>query len=158
MDQIAPFVASLDSAIEDMSRLESVMLEETRTIESRDVDGLQRAVAEKQRLVTRLEAETARQKDWIEGARLSFTPEGIEAFIQAFDQEDRLGSRWSMLREHIRRCDQLNSDNARLIERDRRRIAATLRLLRGEDSSATTYDPQGRTAAGGQRGRTISQA
>lgn len=158
MDPIDPFVVSLDSSIEGMRQLEAAMLAETQALESQDIEGLQQAVSEKQRLVTRLETETARQRQWIEEARFSFTPEGIQAFIQTFDQADRLGSRWSTLREDIQRCDRINRDNGRLIERDQRRIAATLRLLRGEDHSATTYDPQGRTAAGGQRGRTISQA
>jgi flagellar biosynthesis protein FlgN len=155
---LAAFVASLDRAIEDMRQLAEFMLEELRAITSRDLDGLQRSVSEKQRLLARLEAETARQRDWIEAAGFSFTPDGVERFIQTQDQDEQLGTRWSALLDHTRRCDQLNSDNARSIERDQRRIAMTLRLLKGEDASTTTYDPRGRTAASGQRGRTISQA
>jgi flagellar biosynthesis protein FlgN len=151
-------VASLDRAIADMRQLTGRMLDELRAIESRDLDELQRVVTEKQSLVNRLEAETAQQRHWVETAGFGFTPEGIEQFIQRVDQHDQLGTRWSSLLDHTRRCDQLNSDNARLIERDQRRIAMTLRLLKGEDASTTTYDPRGRTASSGQRGRTISQA
>ncbi len=151
-------VASLDLAIEDMHRLAERLLEELGAIESRDPDGLLRLVVDKQTLLTRLETETARQRDWIEAAGFGFTPEGVERFIRTHDRDDRLATRWSALLDQTRRCDQLNSDNARSIERDQRRIAMTLRLLKGEDASTTTYDPRGRTAAGGQRGRTISQA
>lgn len=151
-------VASLDRAIADMQQLAESLLDELRAIESRDLDGLQRVVDDKQRLIAHLEAETAQQKHWVESAGFSFTPKGIEQFIQGFDRNDRLGSRWSTLLDHTRRCDRLNRDNARSIERDRRRVAMTLRLLNGEDAGAATYDPRGRTATGGRRGRTISQA
>lgn len=151
-------VASLDRAIVDMHQLAELMFDELRALESRDLDGLQQVVTEKQRLVARLEAETAQQRHWIEAAGFSFTPVGIEQFIQGFDQNDQLSTRWSTLLDHTRRCDQLNRDNARSIERDWRRVTVTLRLLKGEDASTTTYDTRGRTASSGQRGRSLSQA
>ena len=158
MDDIRPFILSLDTAIQDIQGLESVMLEETRALESRDADQLAKVVAQKQDLVTRLEAQTARQRAWVESSQQAFTSEGVARFMQDFDQGDQLAKRWAILRDGIARCDRLNQGNARLIERDRQRVANLLRILRGEDSSATTYDPKGRTEAGGQRGRTITQA
>lgn len=157
-NDLGALVASLDRSIEDMRQLAELMLEELRAIESRNPDGLQQVVDAKRGLLASLENETAQQKRWIEAAGFGFTPDGIERFIQAHDQADQLGARWSTLLDHTRRCDRLNGDNARLIERDQRRVAMTLRLLKGEDASATTYDPRGRTASSGQRGRTISQA
>ena len=157
-DPAAAFIGSLDDAIRDMIRLEAVMLEETQAIASQDIDALQGAIDEQRALMAGLETETARQRGWIEDAGFAFTPEGIERFIQAIDQGNRVADRWSTLLGHMRRCDQANQDNARLIDRDRRRIATTLSILRGEDASTTTYDPKGRTASGGPRGRTISQA
>lgn len=156
-NDLGAFVASLDRSIEDMRRLAELMLDELRAIESRDPDGLQQIVDAKRGLLARLENETAQQKGWIEAAGFGFTPDGLERFIQAHDRADQLGTRWSTLLDHTRRCDRLNSDNARLIERDQRRVAMTLRLLKGEDTGAT-YDPRGRAASSGQRGRTISQA
>lgn len=158
VSDLGDLVASLDRAIEDMRQLAALLLDELRAIESRDPDGLLRLAGDKQTLLTRLETETARQRDWIEAAGFGFTPDGVERFIQTHDRDDRLGTRWSALLDQTRCCQRLNSDNARSIDRDQRRIAMTLRLLKGEDASTTTYDPRGRTAAGGQRGRTISQA
>lgn len=152
------FTASLDRAVADMQQLAELLLEELRAIESRNPDGLQRAVHDKQSLVSRLEAETAQQRRWVEAVGFSFTPDGIEQFLNTHDPDARLGTRWSTLLEHTRRCSQLNSGNARALERDQRRLAMTLRLLRGEDAGVTTYDPRGRAASAGQRGRTISQA
>ena len=157
-NDLGALAASLDRSIEDMRQLAELMLEELRAIESRDPDGLQQVVDAKRDLLARLENETAQQKRRVEAAGFDFTPAGIERFVQAHDQADQLGARWSTLLDHTRRCDRLNGDNARLIERDQRRVAMTLRLLKGEDASATTYDPRGRTASSGQRGRTISQA
>lgn len=153
-----PFMASLDRADADMRRLAELMLEELRAIESRDPEALQRVVHDKRQLVARLEAETEQQRHWVETAGFSFTPEGVKRFIRTHDQAEPLGTRWSTLLDHTRRCNQLNSDNARSIERDQRRIAMTLRLLQGEEAGATTYDPRGRTTTGGHRGRTLSQA
>ena len=158
MDQNDQLVASLDVSIGLIQRLEEVMLEETRAIASHAPEQLQGVVAEKLDLVQRLEAETRRQKGWIEEAGFSFTPEGIEGLIAALDRDDRLRDRWSDLRAHSGRCDRLNEDNARLIERDRKRIAMSLRILRGEDGNAATYDPRGRPESDRQQSRTISQA
>ncbi|MGQ9660369.1 MAG: flagella synthesis protein FlgN [Thermochromatium sp.] len=151
-------VASLDRAIADMRQLAELLQEELRAIESRDPEGLLRLVGDKQDLLTRLDRETARQREWIEAAGFGFTPDGVERFIHTHDRDDRLATRWSALLDQTRRCHRLNNDNARSIERDQRRIAMMLRLLRGEDGGTTTYDPRGRTDTGGQRGRTISQA
>lgn len=157
-DDPKDFAVSLDRALECMRRLEELMLEELQAIESRDPDHLQRVVDSKREILVRLENETVQQKYWVEAAGFGFTPAGIEQFLQKHDQVGQLGARWSTLLEHTRRCNRLNAENARLIERDQRRVAMMLHLLKGEDASTTTYDPRGRTATGGRRGRTLSQA
>lgn len=158
MDRIRQFIGSLDSSLELIHRLETVMLEEMRAIESHEPDRLQEIVTEKLALVNQLETETAQQKLWIELQDHAFTPEGIADFIAAFDQNDQLAERWSQIRESVRRCNQLNKANARLIERDRKRIALSLRIIRGEDGAGATYNLQGRPEADHQHRRTISQA
>ena len=158
MDRLELFSHSLDQSILLTQELESVMLEETRAVETHDLDTLQRVIADKQRLVAQLEEETGRQRGWVEAGRHSFTPPGMERFFTEFDDDDRLRSRWSVLHQAISRCDGMNQHNARLIERDRRRVNASLRILSGDDGSSATYDPRGRTSSGGSRGRTISRA
>lgn len=153
---LATLAASLDRSITDMAQLEALMLDELRLLEAREVEQLQRILNDKQRLTTRLAAETQHQQRWIEAAGFSFTPDGVEAFIQSYADAEAFAPRWAQLLDLTRRCSQLNGQNARTVERDWRRVTSTLRLLQGEDAS-TTYDPRGRTARG-QRGRTISQA
>ncbi|MBK1723679.1 flagella synthesis protein FlgN [Thiocystis violacea] len=158
MDRMHQLNASLDRSIGLIRRLEAVMLEEMRAIESHAPEALGEIVATKLALVNALEAETTQQKIWVELEGCSFTPDGIEALIAAFDQNATLRERWSELRECIGRCDRLNKSNARLIERDRKRIAMSLRILKGEDGQASTYDPRGRPETGHQKSRNISQA
>lgn len=158
MDRMNQFAQSLETSIRLANRLEETMLEETRAVETRDPDQLQRLVDEKQGLVTQLEAETQRQKRWVELEQYPFTPAGVLKFFSASGDGLDLSGRWTLLRDVIRRCDQLNRANGRLIERDRKRVALSLRLLTGEDETAATYDPHGRTRGAGPRSRMTSQA
>ncbi|NEX21079.1 flagellar protein FlgN [Thiorhodococcus mannitoliphagus] len=158
MDRLEQFADSLRRSVELIHQLEGVMLEEMRAIESRAPEQLQQIVVEKLELVDRLEHETAQQKGWVELEHHSFTPEGIDAFITAVDPKDQLRKPWGELRAGIGRCDGLNKKNARLIERDQKRIALSLRILKGEDGASSTYDPKGRAQTSRIQGRTISQA
>ena len=96
----------------------------------------------------------------MELADVTFTPAGMAKFFSRFDQDGRLRDRWSSLRESIARCDRLNQANARLIERDRKRINLTLRILNGDDGFSATYNLRGAPESGGSRSRSrsISQA
>lgn len=158
MDLVQRMAESLGISVEMLHRLEETMLEEMRSIQLREPDRLQEIVSEKQNLVERLEAQTAQQKAWMEQEGCSFTPDGIQALVDKIDEGAQLKGLWLELRQLIGRCDRLNDKNARLIERDRKRIALSLRILRGEDEAASTYGPQGRTATSRHPGRTISQA
>lgn len=152
------FATSLEQSLQLAARLESVMLEETGAIEGRQLEALERAVYSQQDLVARLEAETTRQRHWVEEAGHAFSPAGLSAFFDQIDEQGRLLQIWSRLRESIGRCDAMNKVNARLIERDRRRVTLSLRILTGDDGSSATYDTHGRTSSGGAPGRTISRA
>jgi flagellar biosynthesis protein FlgN len=157
-DRLNQFAESLDNSLRLIKALEAIMLAETGAIQSRDPDELQRIVADKAELVVQLEAETNRQKQWLELAQQPFTPIGMAQFFAAVDEENQLLDRWSALRDVIARCDRLNESNASLIERDRKRVAMTLRLLKGDDGTPTTYDPRGRSEPMSPRSRTISRA
>ncbi|NEV60521.1 flagella synthesis protein FlgN [Thiorhodococcus minor] len=158
MGRLEQFADSLSRSVTLIHQLEESMLEELRAIESRAPDQLQTIVAEKLALVDQLEQETARQKQWVELEGRSFTPEGIDAFIAALDPSEALRGPWTKLRAGIERCDKLNKKNARLVEREQKRVAMSLRILKGEDNASSTYDLKGRPQTGRIQGRTISQA
>lgn len=158
MGRLEQFADSLSRSVTLIHQLEEIMLEEMRAIESRAPDELQKIVAEKLALVEQLEQETSRQKELVELEGCGFTPEGVDAFITAIDPGEILREPWSTLRAGIERCDKLNKSNARLVERDQKRVALSLRILKGEDGASSTYDPKGRPQTGRIQGRTISQA
>lgn len=157
-NHMSQFIQSLECSVQLSLQLERTLLDETRAIEMRDPDDLLRVVTDKQSLVVQLEAETGKQKQWVELAGHTFTPVGMAKFFASFDQDGRSLGRWSSLRESIARCDRLNQANARLIERDRQRINLTLRILNGDDGFSTTYNLRGSREPGGLRSRSISQA
>ena len=154
----AQFAQSLKLSIQLMGDLEAAMLEETRAIETRDTDSLLRILASKKDLVAQLEEETLRQRHWVALARHPFTPAGMTKFFAGVGDEGQLLGLWSILRESSTRCDRMNRSNARLIERDRKRIATSLRILSGDDGASATYNPRGRTESASPRSRTFSQA
>lgn len=157
-DRMSQFTQSLELSLQLSHQLERTLLDETRAIEMRNPDDLLRVVTDKQNLVVQLETETGRQKQWVELAGHPFTPVGMAKFFARFDQDGRSLDRWSSLRESISRCDRLNQANARLIERDRKRINLTLRILNGDDGFSATYNLRGNPESGGLRSRSISQA
>lgn len=159
MTDEAQFRRSLEESIRLGQRLEDILLEETRAIESREPERLQAAVQRKQDLLRALEAETRRQQEWIEGHDAAFTPEGVARLFARLEGGEHLNDRWQALRATIERCNQLNQGNARLIERNQRRVQVSMQILRGEDTGpATTYDPYGRTRQRRVSGQTITRA
>ncbi|MBV5308613.1 flagella synthesis protein FlgN [Chromatium okenii] len=157
-DAAAQFAQSLLCSLQLLAQLEAVMLDEARVIATHNPDALQRVVTNKSALVMALEAETVKQKQWVESAQLPFSNAGVAQFFTQFENAQSLNEQWGQLREIGMRCDQLNRANARLIEHDRKRIATLLRILKGDDAASTTYTPQGRTASAGSRSRTLIHA
>lgn len=158
MDHISLFAESLERSILSSQRLQEVMLDETRAIQTRDTDFLLRVVTDKQRLVAELEAQTDLQRRCVEATGHAFTPAGVAEFFAELGGEGQLPERWSSLRESVSCCERMNRTNAALIERDRKRVDTGLRILNGDDGVSSTYDPHGRTSRGRMTGRTISQA
>ncbi|WP_018871228.1 flagella synthesis protein FlgN [Thioalkalivibrio sp. ALgr3] len=150
---------SLEESIRLGQRLEDILLEETRAIESREPDRLQAAVQRKQELLRALETETRKQQQWIEARGAEFTPEGVARLFARLEGGEHLNDRWQALRATIERCNELNQGNARLIERNQRRVQMSMQILRGEDSGpATTYDPYGKARHRRTTGQTITRA
>jgi flagella synthesis protein FlgN len=163
MDRASPekstrFAQSLELSIQLMQQLETAMLEETRAIETRDADSLQRIVDHKRDLVARIEAETCQQKHWVELEQQPFTAAGMTKFFATLGNDRQLLALWSNLRESSVRCHRMNRSNAQLIDRDRKRITTLLRIMSGDDGASATYTPHGRTESAGPRSRTIIQA
>ncbi|WP_018873712.1 flagella synthesis protein FlgN [Thioalkalivibrio sp. ALJ16] len=150
---------SLEASIRLAHQLEDALLQETRAVEAREPEALQAVVNSKQALLQALEGETRQQQQIAESENEAFTPAGMARLLSRLDDSAVLDDHWQALRQSIERCNTLNQGNARLIERDRRRVELSMQILRGEDvGPAATYDPYGRTRPNSRGGRPITHA
>ncbi|WP_018868534.1 MULTISPECIES: flagella synthesis protein FlgN [unclassified Thioalkalivibrio] len=158
-EQRHAFLRSLEASIRLSHQLEEILLQETRAVESRAADNLHDVVAQKQTLLQDLETESRRQRETLETAGETYTPEGIARLFNRLEGGAELEDHWQALRRSVERCNTLNQGNARLIDRDRRRVELSIQILRGEEPGpAPTYDPYGRTQSGSRTGRRITRA
>lgn len=158
-EQRHTFLRSLESSIRLSHQMEDILLQETRAVESRAPETLREVVAQKQTLLQELETESRRQREIIETAGEAYTPEGLARLFSQLEGGAELEDHWQALRRSVERCNTLNQGNARLIDRDRRRVDLSIQILRGEEPGpAPTYDPYGRTQSGSRTGRRITRA
>jgi len=151
------FAQSIERSIALAEQLEGLLLDEGGALGARNTDSLREIVILKEQVTRALETETQCQRQWISDAGLDFDPQGLHQYLERQPDRPRLEEQWRLLRETVRRCERLNRDNADLIQRQRRRVDQSLRLLRGDDGVSTTYDPSGRTASA-VRSRSLSRA
>lgn len=156
--QQAAFGHSLQSSLELAQRLERALLDEGQAILGHDPDHLQTVLASKLPLVTALERATRAQQAFVEASGQTFSPAGMTNFFKHWRDHPHWATQWERLREQVARCDNINRHNAELIERDRRRIATSLQVLRGEDPTPTTYNPSGRADPGEHYSHSLSHA
>ncbi|WP_019024602.1 MULTISPECIES: flagella synthesis protein FlgN [unclassified Thioalkalivibrio] len=158
-EQRHAFLRSLEASIRLSHQMEDILLQETRAVESRAAETLSDVVAQKQTLLHELETESRRQRETIEAAGETYTPEGLARLFSRLESGAELEDHWQALRRSVERCNTLNQGNARLIDRDRRRVEMSIQILRGEEPGpAPTYDPYGRTQSSSRTGRRITRA
>ncbi len=162
MSQHPEFAQALERSISLADQLEQLLLKETAALNGSDPEALQALVDDKQQVLQSIEEETAQLQRLVEDAGQAFTPEGMDVFLRESDlapgQNTALSERWNHLRELAARCKLMNSANAQSIERDRQRVNAALKIIRGEDDSSNVYTAQGYSQSGTVLGRTLSQA
>lgn len=97
-----------------------------------DTESLNRASAEKARVIEDLETLERARQDLVEPGQA--------------DRADGSASRWSEVLELIKQCRERNQRNGALAKARREQVMATLNLLRGSDDSV--YDESGSVARG----------
>lgn len=156
------FLEALERAIDLASHLESLLFEETAVLEGRDPEQLQRLAERKREVVERLEHETQQLKAAVEQAGHEFSPAGLDGWLAGLpvlpEAPGSPAERWTCLREVAARCELMNRSNATTIERNRKRVATALRIIRGEDENAATYSAKGHSATAANLGRTLTRA
>jgi len=140
----------MQSEIDAVGRLRAVLEREFSALKGRDVDGIERVVAEKQTLIGELERYGSERENLLK--REGCTPDklGFQAFLgRAGGAVARiLSERWEHLREELKACQAQNLVNGQVLEANRRTTQQTLALLLGKPPAqqVRTYDRSGSTS------------
>lgn len=136
----------LSGSIRHAGALEAALQRESAALSSRDLDGMDAAVAEKQERVQQLEALTREQTQLLTREGYSADAQGMERCLRDWDEEAVLHPLWQRLTEIMNHCRQLNQVNGGVVETARRRVDQAIHILRsGGDTRTELYDPRGRT-------------
>lgn len=139
-------------------QLQTVLRAEAEALLTRDIDGLERQVGEKHRLMRQLEQLAADKQRLLAEYGHGNEPADIEACIARCDDSGQLLRGWKSLLERLRICQQLNRANGITLESSRRHAQHVLGILRGESPLPDLYSAAGTTAQAGTAGRSLAKA
>jgi flagellar biosynthesis/type III secretory pathway chaperone len=133
-----------------VERLWVVLKSEHEALSRRDVEALDRFVAEKLQCITDLEQIGREQRQLLEMAGLVPDRTGLEALLQRVPGStgEALRAAWQSLHQKLAMCQQQNLTNGRLLEGNRRFAQQALTALLGTDGGTVTelYDRGGATS------------
>lgn len=139
-------------------QLQSVLRAEADALLMRDLDGLERLVGEKHRLMQQFEQLDADKQRLLGEFGHGTDPTGIEACIAWCDDTGQLLRGWKSLLERVRACQQQNRVNGVTLESSRRHAQHVLGILRGQAPLPDLYSPAGTTTQPGAAGRSLAKA
>lgn len=148
----------LRAEYECAGRLLAVLEAEADALLKRDLDGLEKLVEEKHRLMVgfdRFDADTRRllaDYDHAEGRS------DIRGCINWCDDSGQLLRGWKALMDRVARCQQQNRVNGITLDSSRRHAQHALNILRGLPSAPDLYSAAGLTAQPGDSGRSLAKA
>jgi flagellar biosynthesis protein FlgN len=137
--------------------LESALERESNALAERDLEGLNRAVAEKHQLVQSLERITREQSALLRSGGFAVDGAGMESCLRDWDTDGLMRPVWYRLQDVMARCRRLNQINGGVVETHRRQTEQAIHILRGEDNRTELYDPHGHAVSSGPS-RHISKA
>lgn len=139
-------------------QLQSVLQAESDALQTRDLDGLERLVSEKNLIMRQLEQLTADKQRLLAEYDRGNDPAGIEACIAWCDDTGQLRRGWQSLLKRLRNCQQQNRINGITLESNRRHAQQVLGILRGQSPLPDLYSAAGTTAQAGTAGRSLAKA
>jgi flagella synthesis protein FlgN len=132
--------AEVDTARSLLDALES----ELQALNARDASSLEKIIAEKDQLVSRLN-QLGHQRDQLLSS-LGYTTDrqGLDACIAHYDQQQSIGKTWEELMSLVETCQRQNQVNSGIVQLNQQQVVQALQILRGEKDNADIYDPNGR--------------
>ncbi len=136
------------TAVEALRRL---LQREYDALKSRDLAGLEQAVAEKQQCADHLRERMAGRLDYLRQRGNSADAPGLAAHVEALPAPERreTGELWAALEQAAEQARAQNEVNGAVIAASRNHVERTLAILRGRDSLDFLYDQDTRKVFGG---------
>lgn len=141
-----------------LAELQDLLAQESRVLETSDVQALEtttRARQERMGALARLE-EQRRSLCSLHG--YSADRAGLEALMAWCDPEGKLLSRLRECAERAVRCRDLNDRNAIVVAARLKRVEGMLDALTGRPTRSDTYGPKGYANSNGRPGRVLGAA
>ncbi|MBL8260672.1 MAG: flagellar protein FlgN [Candidatus Competibacteraceae bacterium] len=128
-------------------------------LKARDLGGLERAVADKQRCAERLRDLIAARSDALKQPGSEADAGDWAAYVEALPASERqeIDALWTALEQAAQQVRAQNEINGAVIAASRNHVERTLAILQGRDSLDFLYDQGSRKVFGG-RNQTIAKA
>lgn len=142
-----------------VERLLQLLRREYDALKSRDLAGLEVAVAEKQVCVDRVRKLIANRLDYLLARGIPADARGLAAHVDTLPAPERgeAGKLWTELEQAAEQARAQNEVNGAVIAASRNHVERTLSILRGRDSLDFLYDHDTRKVFGGGK-RPIAKA
>ncbi|HAO34340.1 MAG TPA: flagellar protein FlgN [Candidatus Competibacter sp.] len=139
--------------------LGEALRQEYDALKSRDLAGLERAVAEKQSCAERLRGLIAARLDDLKQRGIAADAGDLAALVKTLPVAERqeIDTLWTALEDAARQVRAQNEINGAVIAASRNHVERTLAILRGRDSLDFLYDQDSRKVFGG-RNQPIAKA
>lgn len=139
--------------------LGEALRQEYDALKSRDLAGLERAVAEKQSCAERLRGLIAARLDDLKQRGIAADAGDLAALVETLPAAERqeIDALWTALEDAARQVRAQNEINGAVIAASRNHVERTLAILRGRDSLDFLYDQDSRKVFGG-RNQPIAKA
>lgn len=128
-----------------LDQLLELLHQENERLVTRQVEGLDRLLADKLQQLQALEQCGQALQAQLRAAGCDGTPQAAGDYIARLGDQT-LQTQWQQLRERLQQLQVLNQSNGLVIQRGLDQLQRQLAILRGEAVAATSvYDPRGQT-------------
>ena len=142
------------------TRLIELLDEENDALISRDRQGLESLITEKQQLMEKLEFSSKQRSRWVQPLVASSGLPLEQCWEQVLQQLDdkALTASWEQFQQLVERCKQANERNGKLIARGRSTLRQLLSIFRGQYVEAPKLYTASGTTQSGNQSHTVTKA
>ncbi|ARU57453.1 FlgN family protein [Oleiphilus messinensis] len=147
----------LRNDVQNLSTLETILIEEQDALRSRNIQSLQDVVKRKTDTLSLIEASSKAKTKLFEKLNTPITPKRMAALIRASRRKDLIDL-WEDAEQRMQNCKHINQVNGKVMEHSRRRVAKLMDIFRGQSQQSGIYTAQGKQQHSGAGGYTLAKA